>query len=72
MKDIITKHAFVIPTGTRFTEGPKRIEFHEPVYEGFLSAGKDDTIRVLVPKSVVEKSKVIDEVLQIIQQHLQE
>lgn len=61
MKDVKTKQPFVIPTGTEFSKGPKRIDFKEPVYEGFLSAGKDDTIRVLVPKSVIENSKVIFE-----------
>jgi len=59
MEDKITVQSFVVPTGTKFTEGPKRIEFKEPVYEGFISAGKDNTIRVLVPKSVVENSEVV-------------
>ena len=59
MKDVKTIRPFVVPTGTKFSEGPKRIEFHEPVYEAFLSHGKDETIRVLVPKPIIENSKAI-------------
>jgi hypothetical protein len=56
---IKNKQTFQVPIGTEFTESPNSIKLHEKHYEAYLEFGKDNTVRVLVPKSVIEEFNYI-------------
>lgn len=55
-KKAVVAHHFVIPTGTQLTEAPHTIKLYEPHYECYIETSKDNTMRLLVPESVVKES----------------